>query len=297
MDDVKQKRRGVWGEAPERRGETEAQRRSSARGGWGEAPDLIDIGVNLTHASFRDDREAVVERARAAGVRTLILTGTSLAGSRRALELARGRAGMYATAGAHPHEAARTSDRDLDALEALARDPACVAVGECGLDFNRDFSPRDVQERIFAAQLEIAARVGKPLFLHERDAHSRFTEILASARDRIVGGVVHCFTGGAAEVDAYLALGMHIGITGWICDERRGLHLREVVRRIPLDRLMLETDAPFLTPRTMRPRPKRDRNEPAFLPHVLDAVASALGRPAEEVARATTETARRLFRL
>jgi len=281
----------------EQRGETEAERRSSARGVRGDAPELIDIGVNLTHASFRDDREEVVARAAAAGVSTLILTGTSLANSRRALDLARGRRGMAATVGAHPHEAARTGEGELRALEALARDPACVAVGECGLDFNRDFSPRDVQERVFAAQLEIAARVGKPLFLHERDAHSRFTEILAAARPRLRGGVVHCFTGGAAEVDAYLDLGMHIGITGWICDERRGTHLREVVRRVPLDRLMLETDAPFLTPRSMRPRPRRDRNEPAFLTHVLDAVAAALGRPREEVARATTETARRLFGL
>ncbi len=133
--------------------------------------------------------------------------------------------------------------------------------------------------------------------LHERDAHGRFAEILARVRPRLAGAVVHCFTGTATELDAYLEMGCHIGITGWICDERRGLHLRELVPRIPLDRLMLETDAPFLTPRTMRPRPRRDRNEPAFLAHVLEAVAAATHRPSEEVARATTATARAFFGL
>src|SRR5262249_5694931 len=121
--------------------------------------------------------------------------------------------------------------------------------------------------------------------------------ILGAVRPRLRGAVVHCFTGSPAELDAYLGMGLHIGITGWICDERRGTHLRQLVRRIPLDRLMLETDAPFLLPRTMRPRPRRDRNEPAFLPHVLDAVAASLGRSREEVAAATTATALRFFRI
>jgi TatD DNase family protein len=261
------------------------------------APLLVDIGLNLTHRSFHADREAVVERAAAAGVTTLVLTGTSLAGSREALDLARGRPGLRATAGVHPHDARHADEGQLRALRALAAREECVAVGECGLDFNRDFSPRPVQERVFEAQLAIAADLGKPVFLHERDAHQRFHAILAAARPRLAGAVVHCFTGSGDDLDAYLALDCHIGITGWICDERRGLHLRQLVRRIPLDRLMLETDAPFLTPRTMRPRPDRDRNEPAFLPHVLDAVAAALGRPREEVARATTATARRFFAL
>lgn len=260
-------------------------------------PELVDIGVNLTHASFRADREAVVERAAAAGVGELILTGTSVHGSQQALELAAGRPGLRATAGVHPHDAKSAGEAQLRALRALVERAECAAVGECGLDFNRDFSPRPVQERVFEAQLEIAAAVGKPVFLHERDAHERFRGILAGARPRLAGAVVHCFTGTGAELDAYLALDCHIGVTGWICDERRGLHLRELVRRIPVDRLMLETDAPFLTPRTMRPRPPRDRNEPGFLPHVLDAVAAALGRPRDEVARATTATARRFFGL
>jgi TatD DNase family protein len=251
---------------------------------------MIDIGLNLTHASFREDRDAVVARARAAGVTQMILTGTSLAGSRRALEMAR-HYGLYATCGVHPHDARNAGD--LASLRALAADERCVAVGECGLDFDRDFSPRPVQERVFEAQLELAAELGKPVFLHERAAHIRFSEILARHRPRLKDAVVHCFTGSGEELDAYLALDCHIGITGWICDERRGTHLLKLLPRIPLDRLMLETDAPFLTPRTMKPR--RSRNEPAFLTWVRDAVADAWGRPREEVAAATTATAQQFF--
>jgi TatD DNase family protein len=260
-------------------------------------PALIDIGVNLTHASFRDDRDEVISRARAAGVGTMIVTGTTLPASQRALDLAHTTPGLRATCGVHPHDARHAGEAELAALRALAERPECAAVGECGLDFNRDFSPRPDQERVFEAQLELAAAIGKPVFTHERDAHERFVAILARHRPRLRGAVVHCFTGNAAELDAYLALDLHIGITGWICDERRGTHLRELIKRVPLDRLMLETDAPFLTPRNLRPKPRRDRNEPAFLPLVLDAVADALGRLREEVAAATTATATRFFEL
>jgi TatD DNase family protein len=163
------------------------------------------------------------------------------------------------------------------------------------LDFNRDFSPRSHQEQWFEAQLELAFALELPLFLHERDAHERFLEILRPYRDRVPAAVVHCFTGTQDELQAYLDLDLHIGITGWICDERRGLHLQELVRSIPLNRLMLETDAPYLTPRTLRPKPKSGRNEPAFLPYVLETVAQAMAKPPEVVADATTQTARQFF--
>ena len=251
---------------------------------------MIDIGLNLTHASFREDRDSVVARARAAGVTQMILTGTSLPASRRALDMARHH-GLYATCGVHPHDARNAGD--LDSLRALAKGELCVAVGECGLDFDRDFSPRPIQERVFEAQLTLAGELKKPVFLHERAAHARFCEILARHRPHLKDAVVHCFTGSGEELDAYLALGCHIGITGWICDERRGAHLRQLLPRIPLDRLMLETDAPFLAPRTMKPR--RSRNEPAFLTWVVDAVADACRRPREEVAAETTATACRFF--
>jgi TatD DNase family protein len=170
-----------------------------------------------------------------------------------------------------------------------------VAVGECGLDFNRDFSPRPEQERWFEAQLALAAEVGRPVFLHQRDAHRRFLEILRPWRDRLTGGVAHCFTGGPEEVRDLLDLDLHVGVTGWIGDERRGEALRAAVRQIPLDRLLLETDAPYLLPRDVRPKPPKGRNEPAFLPLVLQEVARQVGLPPQEIAERTTENARRLF--
>ncbi len=261
--------------------------------------DLVDIGINLTHRSFDRDREAVIARATGAGVTTLIITGTSASDSQRAAALARARpATSFATAGVHPHHAKDCDATTIDTLRALASEPNVVAIGECGLDFNRDFSPRDVQERWFEAQLELAAEVGLPVFLHERDAADRMVEILAAHRPKLAGGVVHCFTGTTATVERYLELDLHIGITGWICDERRGASLVEASRSIPLDRMMIETDAPFLLPRTLPKDAARERrNEPAFLPEVVKALARATQRDVLEIATQTTRTARRLFRL
>jgi len=260
--------------------------------------EFVDIGVNLAHDSFDADRDAVMHRAAQAGVVQMMVTGASEDGSRKAIELARQHPGvLFATAGVHPHHAADLTTQALPALAEMARAPEVVAVGECGLDYFRDFSPRDLQRRAFAWQLEIAAQTGKPVFLHQRDAHEDFVAILREHRAAIAGGVAHCFTAGEAERDAYLELGLAIGITGWICDERRGLHLREVVRKIPADRLMLETDAPYLLPRDLKPAPKSRRNEPHHLPHVARAVASARHESLESIARTATENTRRLFRL
>jgi TatD DNase family protein len=180
-------------------------------------------------------------------------------------------------------------------LRGLAGLAEVGAVGECGLDYFRNFSPHADQQRAFRVQLELAAECGKPVFLHQRDAHSAFKEILREFRPRLAGGVAHCFTGDAAELDDYLDLDLHIGITGWISDERRGLHLRELVRRVPADRLLLETDAPYLLPRDLQPKPRSRRNEPRFLPHVLAAVATARGESLAAVANATTRNALQLF--
>jgi TatD DNase family protein len=258
-------------------------------------PELVDIGVNLGHRSFAKDLDEVLLRARAAGVVRMIVTGTSVPASQEALALARAH-GLYATAGVHPHDAARCGDDTIDALRRLHEDPRVVAVGECGLDFNRDFSPRPVQEKWLEAQIALACELGKPLFLHERDAHARLVEIL----DRfspLPPVVVHCFTGGEAELDAYLARGYSIGITGWVCDPRRGSALQAVVPRIPVDRLMLETDAPYLTPRDVPGLKGHGRNEPAWLVHVLATVARCAGRPAEHIAAETTANARQFFGL
>ena len=253
---------------------------------------LADIGANLTHASFREDLDAVLVRARAAGVDTIVVTGTSVEDSRHAADLAAAR-GLYATAGVHPHHARDCNAQTIPALRELARHPKIVAIGECGLDFNRNYSPHPDQEKWFVAQLELAAELGKPLFLHSRDAHPRFAEILRNLR--VGKAVAHCFTGEADEMRATLDLGLYIGITGWICDERRGAHLVPLVNEIPRDRLLLETDSPYLTPRDLHPQPKARRNEPAHLPHILRAVARARGEQPEILAEATTRNAREFF--
>nr|WP_298137942.1 TatD family hydrolase [uncultured Pseudomonas sp.] len=262
---------------------------------------LIDIGVNLTHPSFAEQREALLTRAFAAGVEQLVLTGTSLEESQQALELCRqldasGRR-LFSTAGVHPHDASNWSPQSSEHLKALLREPEVRAVGECGLDFNRDFSPRALQEKALEEQLALAVELQMPVFLHERDADQRLLDILRDFRDRLPAAVVHCFTGEKRALFAYLDMDLHIGITGWICDERRGTHLHPLVREIPVGRLMLESDAPFLLPRTLRPKPKNGRNEPAFLVEVLREVARHRGETQEQLAAHSSACAREFFGL
>ncbi len=257
---------------------------------------IIDIGVNLMHRSFHEDRDQVVARAAESHVTPLIITGTSLRNSVDAARYAGRYSGkLYSTAGVHPHDAKNCNEETIAKLRELAAMPQVVAIGECGLDYNRDFSPRDVQRKWFGEQLHLALELDMPMFLHEREASADFIGMLKEYG--VKNAVVHCFTGTLQELKAYLEMGYHIGITGWICDERRGKHLRDLVRMIPLDRLMIETDAPFLTPRDLKEKPANGRNEPAILPHILKAVAECLGKPADEVARATTQTAKAFFRI
>jgi TatD DNase family protein len=259
---------------------------------------LIDIGVNLTHESFRHDFDAVLERAREAGVERMIVTGASRAGSEHALELARAHPGtLHATAGVHPHHAGDYG-ADTDArLRELARNPEVVALGETGLDYFRDLSPRPAQRAAFEKQLAIAIDLGMPLFLHQRDAHDDFLALLKAARDRVPAAVVHCFTDDRRALFDYLDLDCHIGITGWICDERRGTHLRELVRAIPSNRLLLETDAPYLLPRDIRPPPADRRNEPMYLAHICEEVARERGETAATTAANATAATRAFFNL
>ena len=257
---------------------------------------LLDIGLNLAHDSFDADRDAVIARAVDAGVTKMVITGSSIESTHAAIATARSQPMRFrATAGVHPHHAAEVGTAQLAELDRLARQPEVVAVGECGLDYFRDLSPRDAQRAAFRGQLEIAAAVGKPVFLHQRDAHDDFVAILKEFRPRLAGGVAHCFTAGLDEARAYLDLDLYIGITGWICDERRGYHLRDVVAQVPANRLLLETDAPYLLPRNIEPKPRDRRNEPMYLPYVLAAVAAARKEPLERLAAITTANAMRLF--
>ncbi|WP_205297913.1 TatD family hydrolase [Pantoea sp. Cy-639] len=262
---------------------------------------MIDIGVNLTNSSFHDQQAAVFERAMTAGVAQLVLTGTSLEVSQDALalclQLDESGQRLFSTAGVHPHDASSWDSTSARELRDLLAQPRVRAVGECGLDFNRDFSPRPQQEKALEAQLALAVELRLPVFLHERDASERLLAILKDFRDHLPGAVVHCFTGERDALFAYLDLDLHIGITGWICDERRGTHLHPLVGNIPVGRLMLESDAPYLLPRSLRPKPKNGRNEPAYLPQVLREVALHRGESTEYTAAHTSACARAFFEL
>lgn len=260
--------------------------------------EFIDIGANLTHDSFDADREAVMSRAREAGVSRMIVTGADVEHSRAAIELAALRPDVLsATVGVHPHQAAGFDAGIEAALDAMLTKPGVVSAGECGLDYFRDFSPRDAQRTAFEAQIRLAIAHGLPLFLHQRDAHDDFIAILDAFSGRLPPTVVHCFTGEALELEHYLERGFYIGVTGWICDERRGRHLLDVVADIPAGKLMLETDAPYLLPRDLKPRPGTRRNEPMWLPHIASVVARARGESIESVAEHTSAAARRFFHL
>lgn len=268
---------------------------------------LVDIGLNLTHQRFDKDREAVLSRAKAARVAQMVLTGTNVISSKQAANYAARyaldpahRNILFSTAGVHPHDAGEVAPDYLEQLKTLAERPEVVAIGECGLDYHRNFTPRDVQEKVFREQLELAAQVQKPLFLHSREAHEDLMKHL-KAIENLPPVIVHCFTGTRAELEDYIEAGYYVGITGWICDERRGVELQNLVKHVPLERIMLETDAPFLTPRDIPadadPAPKSGRNEPAFLPHILQAVAGHMGVAVEALAEASTHNACEFFRL
>jgi len=259
---------------------------------------LIDIGANIAHDSFDEDRTGMMQRSADAGVSRIIVTGSSDASNVRAASLAEQFPGvLYSTAGVHPHHASDYSD-DSDALiRSLIQKDVVVAVGECGLDYFRNFSPREAQLAAFRRQLDIAKESGLPVFLHQRDAHDDFVEILEPALPDLSRAVAHCFTGEGESLREYVAMGLYIGITGWICDERRGKHLYDIVSVIPDDRILIETDAPYLLPRTVRPKPKSRRNEPMYLPEVARVVAEARGQSEEHIARITTANAERFFGL
>ena len=259
---------------------------------------LVDIGANLTHQSFAHDFDEVVANAKDAGLGHIILTGTDLETSIQAQALAEPDESFFsATAGFHPHVASNCSEKEMEQIRRLASTPQVVAVGETGLDFNRNYSPRPDQLRVFEQHLELAVDVQKPVFLHQRDAPDDFVPLLTKYRPQFCGGVVHCFTDTEEALREYLDLDMYIGITGWICDERRGKALQDLVSIIPDDRLLIETDAPYLLPRSLDPKPKTRRNEPKYLPEVLRIIAQLRDRELTELAEVTAGNAARLFGL
>ncbi|WP_145523090.1 3'-5' ssDNA/RNA exonuclease TatD [Yersinia rohdei] len=259
---------------------------------------MFDIGVNLTSSQFAKDCPQIIAAAKEAGVTGMLITGTDAQESQAALDLAMTYPGYcWSTAGVHPHHASCWDMSVEQTIRALSANTSVVAIGECGLDFNRNFSTPAEQEIAFTAQLALAAELSLPVFLHCRDAHERFIALLLPWLDKIPAAVVHCFTGTADELDACLALGVSIGITGWVCDERRGLELRALLPRIPVQQLLLETDAPYLLPRDIYPKPASRRNEPRFLPHIVQQVAIWRQEDPKWLGQKTDENARRIFRL
>ncbi|WP_456267723.1 TatD family hydrolase [Kushneria sp. AK178] len=260
---------------------------------------LIDIGANLTHESFNNDLDDVLERAARANLTAMVLTGTDRSSIEASAELTEQAhpVALYATAGLHPHHADEFDSSLQRFIEGYLDHPRVLAVGECGLDYHRDFSSPADQKRAFEAHLEMAARTKKPLFLHERDAGSDMLDMLGQWRDDIGPAVVHCFTGEKATLHGYLDLDLYIGQTGWLCDERRGAHLRELVGDIPRDRLMVETDCPYLLPRNLPAKLKGRRHEPALLPWIAREIAACRGVSEAVLARETTANARRFFNM
>lgn len=257
---------------------------------------LVDIGANLTHESFAHNLTKTLDEARAAGVEKLVVTGASLQGSREAAMIAKAHPAMLlATAGIHPHHGDEATADVMAEIRTLLDEDCVRAVGETGLDFFRDFCDRSVQIKSFEKHIELAMETGLPMFLHERDAYPTFFEVLAPYRDKLSQVVVHCFTGDETALRAYLDIDCHIGITGWVCDERRGQHLLPLLKLIPEDRLMIETDSPYLQPRTLRPKPKSRINKPKYLAHICQFIADQLGCSYETVADRTSKNAAVFF--
>ena len=254
---------------------------------------LFDSHCHLDDTSYDPDRREVLERARAADVAAMMVVGIDIPRSRRALALAETHAGVFASVGVHPHDAEGCSEAVLTELQRMAAHPRVRAWGETGLDFNRLYSPRDVQELWFRRQIEIALDRELPLIFHERDSGGRFLEILREYAPAGLQGVVHCFSGRRDELEAYLDLGLHIGITGIVTMKVRGTELRGMIARIPENRLLVETDAPYLTPAPERNRHRR--NEPAFVRTTLLKVAEVRGTPPDALAAAVWANTCRLY--
>ncbi|MGB0783706.1 MAG: TatD family hydrolase [Marinomonas sp.] len=254
---------------------------------------MIDIGVNINHSYFIDDLDKTLSEMKASAVDGMVCIASDLEESQFIQALCQQHPNMWNTLGCHPHQAKTWSEKTRDQINALIHTSRPVAIGETGLDFNRNYSTPDEQRYAFHQQIELATEHQLPLYLHERDAHQEMVATLAKHPDLAEKSIIHCFTGSQRELDAYLALGLYIGITGWLCDERRGADLQASIPHIPLDKLLIETDAPYLLPRNIRPRPKR--NHPKYLPWVAQEVAQRKGITIEELIKATRENTKSLF--
>lgn len=281
---------------------------------------IVDIGANLTNKKFSRDLDSVVQRAKESGVSKIMVTGTSLTASKDALRLSRLYPGvLYATAGIHPHDAKSWDEESMPTLRELLQNRECVAVGECGLDFNRNFSPPETQLEVFEKQIQLACEIQKPLFLHERDAHKEMVNLLTLYKDKLPTCVIHCFTGTKEQAQTYVEMGCYIGLTGYLWKDKSEDGVRRILEDeiLPLDKLLVETDSPFMYPNTRAsklPQHVKDclteksqtflqryctfqRNEPCSLPVTVEMIAAYLKKSPEEIALATTFNALKVFGL
>lgn len=258
----------------------------------------IDIAVNLIGSALEKNIDEVIQDAAAQGVSPLIVIGSDLDESDQAIRCCQQYPQhLFCTAGVHPHHASEWQADSSERLQRLAALPQVVAIGECGLDYNRDFSPRPMQRKAFEAQLALAAELQMPVLMHERDAHEDFLAILTEYRSSLPGALLHCFTGNRQSMQAYLELDLHLGITGWVCDERRGKELAKLVTDIPDNRILIETDSPYLLPRSMRPKPKSSKNKPQYLPYISAYIADLRGQDHQEFAQRVYENSVDFFGL
>ena len=257
---------------------------------------MIDIGANLTHKSFHNEIDRIVREAQEVHVTHQIITGADIQSSKEAIKIARKYPKvLFSTAGIHPHDTKDCNETTLIDLQNLLKEKEVVAVGECGLDYDRCYSEVSVQKTWFEEQLAIADELDMPVFLHSRDAFEDFVSILNNFPKLHKNSIVHCFTGSKKEVEKYLDMGMSIGVTGWICDSRRNKDLLEAIHSIPLDKLLIETDAPYLLPRDLKL--KHNQNEPKYLPHILNTIARIINVSPEELELKTIENTKKFFRL
>ena len=254
---------------------------------------LFDSHCHLDDRSFTMDLDKVIMEAGQAGVEKIMVVGITQKSCKLAVKLAENNPGIYASVGIHPHDVKDCTENVLSSLKKLARNKKVKAWGETGLDFNRMFSPRALQEKWFVRQIELAHELGLPLIFHERDSKGRFSEILKAHLGPDSKGVVHCFSGNRKELFDYLSLGLYIGITGIVTIESRGGELRKLVTEIPEDRILIETDAPYLTPAPQKNKTRR--NEPAFVKSVLMKIAEVRKEDPEELSRKIWENTLRLY--
>ncbi|AYV83005.1 MAG: YchF/TatD family DNA exonuclease [Hyperionvirus sp.] len=258
---------------------------------------MVDIGANLTHKSFEKDLDSVMYKSFKQNLQAIIITGTTIEGSQFGLKLCekyKENYNIFCTAGIHPHNANEYDSTVETELIKLIEMNVIKAVGECGLDFDRNFSAQENQINCFDRQIKLALKYKLPLFLHERSAHKKFLEVLDKYTDSLknINVVVHCFTGNCSEVKEYIKRGFYIGITGWICDDRRNMDLLVAIKDIPLDKLMIETDSPFLSPNR-----KERRNIPANVFVVAQKIGKILSRSEEDIIKLTTANAIKVFNL